>query len=391
MSIKVMTDVWKWSKATATDLLVLLALADIADDQGECWPSIRHLAKKCRIDERTVQRRIRSLEELDEVVVIRGGERRAAPAGLGRTATGSSSTSPKKRRTRVAICRVAICRGVAHTPGRGWRGAGEGVAPVPPEPSIESSVNRHSLAPDDLTVAVAKACGLELDHLTSSARGALGKAVKEIATLVDASVKSESARSTTGRSSRTQTLTPLALAKHWPQLNGSTPEPTLTDAQRFGIAAANRGEGWSEFRGYLVGTTLARRTRQTPRMPTGPAETRRHRTGWKRCRSDASALRYSTPTTDQGPAPSAGGQGQEGEGDQVPSVTDSQAVVTYRAGSDLTAHVRGVDGIYDLERTDGQSTCSCGRAPVCCHVERVELAEADLVAASAVGERRPGA
>ena len=52
---------WQSSRARGTDLLVLLALADIANDDGECWPSIAHLARKCRIDERTTQRRAEGL------------------------------------------------------------------------------------------------------------------------------------------------------------------------------------------------------------------------------------------------------------------------------------------------------------------------------------------
>jgi hypothetical protein len=34
--------------------LVLMALADSADEQGVCWPSIRTLAKKCTVSTRTV-------------------------------------------------------------------------------------------------------------------------------------------------------------------------------------------------------------------------------------------------------------------------------------------------------------------------------------------------
>jgi hypothetical protein len=34
--------------------LVLMALADSADDQGVCWPSIRPHAKKCTVSTRTV-------------------------------------------------------------------------------------------------------------------------------------------------------------------------------------------------------------------------------------------------------------------------------------------------------------------------------------------------
>lgn len=77
-----MTNCWKFSAARGTDLLVLLALADVADDRGECWPSVRHLATKCRLDERTAQRRMRSLERLGEVEVVPGGGRSSGRGGL---------------------------------------------------------------------------------------------------------------------------------------------------------------------------------------------------------------------------------------------------------------------------------------------------------------------
>lgn len=47
----------------ATRKLVLLALADCANDQGECYPSIPHLVSKCSLAERTVQEAIAQLED----------------------------------------------------------------------------------------------------------------------------------------------------------------------------------------------------------------------------------------------------------------------------------------------------------------------------------------
>ena len=49
--------------------LVLMALADEADDRGFCFPSVRHLAQKCNIGERTVQRLVRVLLELRYVSI----------------------------------------------------------------------------------------------------------------------------------------------------------------------------------------------------------------------------------------------------------------------------------------------------------------------------------
>jgi hypothetical protein len=75
MSIKVMTDVWDYSRASGTPLLVLLKLADWADDAGECYPSIATIAVKCRLkDARHVRRIIHEELErkLGEVEVLEG-------------------------------------------------------------------------------------------------------------------------------------------------------------------------------------------------------------------------------------------------------------------------------------------------------------------------------
>ncbi len=56
-----MTAVWRLH-LSAFDKLVLLSLADIADDQGRCYPSIMTLAEKCGMVDRSVRRSIERLE-----------------------------------------------------------------------------------------------------------------------------------------------------------------------------------------------------------------------------------------------------------------------------------------------------------------------------------------
>lgn len=80
-----MSRVWDYSQAKGTPLLVLLSLADFADDEGECWPSISTIAKKCRLaDERHVRRVIHDdLEDrLGEVVVIPNEGKSSSKGGL---------------------------------------------------------------------------------------------------------------------------------------------------------------------------------------------------------------------------------------------------------------------------------------------------------------------
>ena len=62
-----MTNVWEHQGINATQKLVLLALADWANDEGLCWPSINRLAVKTGISGRSVQRLIRQLEDLNLV------------------------------------------------------------------------------------------------------------------------------------------------------------------------------------------------------------------------------------------------------------------------------------------------------------------------------------
>ena len=68
MSIEIMNQVWKYSRATGRARLVLLA---IADHQGEigAWPSIATLARMTNSSERSIKRDIQELIELGELRV----------------------------------------------------------------------------------------------------------------------------------------------------------------------------------------------------------------------------------------------------------------------------------------------------------------------------------
>jgi hypothetical protein len=69
VSIKVMTAVWDRSAHTGTDLLMLLALADFSDDQGNSYPSVPTLAMKCRMRVRNATYILRALESSGELEV----------------------------------------------------------------------------------------------------------------------------------------------------------------------------------------------------------------------------------------------------------------------------------------------------------------------------------
>lgn len=63
MSIALMTLAWK-SNLPSGQKMVLLALCDNANDQGECYPSVTMLADKCSMSPRSVQQHLSDMEAL---------------------------------------------------------------------------------------------------------------------------------------------------------------------------------------------------------------------------------------------------------------------------------------------------------------------------------------
>jgi hypothetical protein len=61
MSIHIMSMVWD-SDVQAPERFTLLALADRADEDGKCWPSVKWLSRKCQTSERTIRRHLSWLE-----------------------------------------------------------------------------------------------------------------------------------------------------------------------------------------------------------------------------------------------------------------------------------------------------------------------------------------
>lgn len=106
MSIRVMTQVWDSTEAKGTDRLVLLAIADSADDDGSnAWPSMARLAHKARVSERTVQRSIRTLETMGLLAIEDN-------------AGGTANTRPDRRPNRYTVL-VEGCQSVTPSESRG--------------------------------------------------------------------------------------------------------------------------------------------------------------------------------------------------------------------------------------------------------------------------------
>ena len=68
---------WAWSRRGLTPALrcILLALAEHADEEGRCWPSLTRLAELTEVDRRTVTRGLAELEDRSLIVRERNRQR----------------------------------------------------------------------------------------------------------------------------------------------------------------------------------------------------------------------------------------------------------------------------------------------------------------------------
>jgi len=94
MSVRTMARVWDHSTHAGTELLMLLAIADFADDEGNAYPAVPTLAAKCRMSPRNANFILSALRESGELEV-RANE---GPRGTNRykVVTGMKPASPLK-------------------------------------------------------------------------------------------------------------------------------------------------------------------------------------------------------------------------------------------------------------------------------------------------------
>jgi len=64
MSMELMVKAFKLQVGNPLRKLVLIKLADNANDKGECWPSYQHIADQCEIGRSTVKSHVRALEAM---------------------------------------------------------------------------------------------------------------------------------------------------------------------------------------------------------------------------------------------------------------------------------------------------------------------------------------
>jgi RIO-like serine/threonine protein kinase len=154
---------------TATEALVLVALADYAsDDTRECWPSINTIARRARCDRRTAQRKLKALEQRGLIDRALGGHQygrnSASRYRLKFDYNGAVIADTADLSTRAAHGR----RGAAATTGKGGSHdiqGRHGAAPSVIEPSLNQRGAKSAFrSKEALARAAAVLTDLELEE-----------------------------------------------------------------------------------------------------------------------------------------------------------------------------------------------------------------------------------
>ena len=254
---------WAWKQEIGDDgaKLVLLKLADSANDDGVAWPKRETLQSECEAGhEDTVKRRLRKLRDLGLIISVpwndANGRQTSSMYVLPHRGIPSAErlwqiVENANRKGSVGIDRAELVateavgsflRGGAsvHPLNFGSGGASthpSGGAPAHPsieEPSFEPS---EDLLPDEsggrfeIELALSATLGVQLSGMTDRERGqwaiAVGELVKVGATAVEVAERCAAYRSVWPSAK----LTPMALVRHWSMLGAEV------DVKTSGFAA----------------------------------------------------------------------------------------------------------------------------------------------------------
>lgn len=135
MSIRVMQSVWEHSTQSGGALVLLLAIADNAHDDGDgAYPSIATLAQKSRMSGRNVNLLLKQLAEAGEIAIRRG----AGPNGVNvyRVLLPGLSTPEKISPLKRFHPEGGFTPGVKNPVGGGEKSGRGGVKPTSPKPLL---------------------------------------------------------------------------------------------------------------------------------------------------------------------------------------------------------------------------------------------------------------
>lgn len=255
MSVKVMA--WVWDQELPTSMkMLLLAIADHADDEGDnAWPSKSRLAKKVGLSENRIRQMLRALEADGWIETGRqqGGthrtpiDKRPNLYRIIMTNRGLTHEAPPATPPRRGLAHEAP-RGITHEAPRG----------LTHEPLTISSTSSTSIGGDSDTEsprkrkadplfdAMVEACSINALRLTTSSRGALNRAVKELREVgADPDQVADAARAYRLKYPEAA-ITPQALAKHFPALSDPVPVQSRYAAPQGSPCPKCSATGWVE-------------------------------------------------------------------------------------------------------------------------------------------------
>lgn len=183
MSVRVMQSVWEHSTQKGGALLLMLAIADYArDDGGGAFPSIDTLAAKARMTGRNVNLLLKEIEAAGEIAI----DRAAGPRGCNVYRVMLPIAAPEKPSPLKTLHpERSSAEGVKDLPGGVKKTAG-GVKPTSPDPSLDPSFNHQVIRQEpstfrDLLNSVCFQCGgIEPRRLGKRERAGLDAAVRKI-------------------------------------------------------------------------------------------------------------------------------------------------------------------------------------------------------------------
>lgn len=115
MSWIALKSVWEDSPSSGGRLLVLVALADLANQDGECWPSVEALAEMTRLTARQVQRVLNELAADGEIEMPRGARNESNPFVVGHPRQVTPTSGPTGHLEQLDLTST---RGRVDPPGR---------------------------------------------------------------------------------------------------------------------------------------------------------------------------------------------------------------------------------------------------------------------------------
>jgi DNA-binding transcriptional ArsR family regulator len=209
MSLDALKWAWEQDCPNPTAKLVLMALADHANSDGECWPSMKRVAELTGVSTRQVSNHIVALEQLG--YVTKGDRRR----WQGQLRGWDYRVNLRKPATSGSVLPVTSGNTASSPAEAGFRS--EPLENRKEEP-LAAAPRETAAKKDELFEAVAEACGIDWNNLTPSGRGPLNRAVKELKGIGVTADQVGGRAAAYRRTYPEAPLTPTALSKHWAAL-----------------------------------------------------------------------------------------------------------------------------------------------------------------------------